>query len=277
MLSTKLTVAAIQFNSGDNIEKNLENLRPMIREARSRGAELITTPENVSLIIDGRDRLFTATQNEQENTAIAFFRQEAIETGAWLLAGSLAIHTGEDRLANRSYLFNPAGEIVSKYDKIHMCNLELSETEVYRESDKYRPGGCAVIALSPWGRLGLTICYDVRFPHLYRLLAKASCKIIMVPVSWLATTGPLHWHVMARARAIETGCFIIGPAQCGEHDGGRRTYGHSLIINPLGQIIAEGSPDKPEILVTQINLDEVDQARRMLPSLKHDCEFDFPY
>ncbi len=188
----------------------------MIRTARDRGADLITLPENVSLMIVGRERLYARAQPENDHPAIKFFSQSARDTGAWILAGSLAIVSDHDRLSNRSYLFNPAGEVAAHYDKIHMFDADLgTPNECYRESANYRSGNAAVIAQTPWGKLGMTICYDVRFPHLYRTLAKAGAAIITVPAAFTVPTGKLHWHVLLRARAIETGCYIIAAAQCG--------------------------------------------------------------
>jgi deaminated glutathione amidase len=275
-MNTKLKVACVQTNSGPEIEDNLVVLAPLIHTARQRGADLITLPENVSLMIEGRDRLYARARPEDDHPAIQFFSRSARETGAWILAGSIPVAAcNHERLANRSYLFNPAGEIAARYDKIHMFDADLGTNEIFRESSKYRSGNTAVLAPTPWGKLGMTICYDVRFPHLYRALAKAGASMIAVPAAFIATTGRLHWHVLLRARAIETGCYIIAAAQCGTHDGGRITYGHSLIIAPSGEIIAEGG-EQPDVIVAEIDLAKVAETRQMLPSLKHDCEFERP-
>lgn len=272
-MKNSITVACLQTNTGPEIEPNLEKLEPMIRTARGRGAELIALPENVNLLVSNRERLFARVRCESTSPAIAFFSRMAKETGAWILAGSIAVKTDHERLANRSYMFNPQGKIAAYYDKIHMFDADVGENESYRESRNYRGGDCAVLASTPWGKVGLTICYDVRFPHLYRTLAKAGARIITVPAAFTATTGRLHWHVLLRARAIETGCFIIAPGQCGEHDGGRLTYGHSLIVAPSGEIIAEAG-EEPDIILTELDLNQVAAARRMLPSLQHDCAFE---
>lgn len=271
-MTSKIVAACIQTNAGPDIGTNLERIAPMICNARERGAELITLPENVSLIIKGRERLFDQARAEEEHPAVHFFKTMSRDTGAWILAGSLAIMTGQDRLANRSYLFNPGGEIVARYDKIHLFDAQLSTEEFYKESANYKSGNCAVTAATPWGTIGMTICYDMRFPHLYRTLAKAGASIITVPAAFAATTGRLHWHVLLRARAIETGCYIVAPAQCGKHDGGRETYGHSLIIAPTGEIMQEAGED-PGIILAQLDLNKVAETRQMLPTLKHDCEF----
>jgi predicted amidohydrolase len=278
-MPSRLIAACIQTNTTPDLAANLERIRPMIREARERGAELITLPENVSLIGAARENLFAQSPQEQDHPAVAFFRAEAKKTGAWILAGSIPVSlegaTEGDRLANRSLMFNPKGEIVARYDKIHMFDAALSDTEVYRESKNYRPGTCAVTAESPWGKIGMTICYDVRFPQLHRALAKAGAAIITIPAAFVATTGRLHWHILVRARAIETGCFIIAPGQCGMHNAGRLSYGHSLIVAPSGQILAEAG-EQPAIITAELDLAEVAEARLKLPNLQHDCDFAFP-
>jgi predicted amidohydrolase len=271
-MTNKVIAACIQTNSGPEIEPNLELIEPMIREARAKGAQLITLPENVSLMICGRDRLFARVRAEAEHPAVKFFSRMAKETDSWILAGSIAVNSGSDRLANRSYLFKPDGSVAAYYDKIHMFDADLSDTESYRESANYRGGDRAVVADTPWGKVGLTICYDLRFPHLHRALAKAGASIITVPAAFTVPTGKLHWHVLLRARAIETGCFVIAPAQCGMHDSGRTTYGHSLIIAPNGEIIAEAG-EEPQIIMAELDMGKVTAARKWLPSLKHDCEF----
>jgi len=274
-MTSRLIAACVQTNTTPDLAANLERIRPMIREARERGAELITLPENVSLIGAQRENLFAQSPREDDHPAIAFFRAEARKTGAWILAGSIPIATDEERLANRSLMFNPKGEIVARYDKIHMFDAKLSDTEVFRESTNYRPGNCAVTAETPWGKIGMTICYDVRFPQLHRALAKAGASIITIPAAFVATTGRLHWHILVRARAIETGCFIIAPGQCGMHNAQRLSYGHSLIVAPSGQILAEAG-EQPCVITAEIDLDEVAEARRKLPNLQHDCDFEFP-
>ncbi len=274
-MGTKILAACLQINGSSDIATNLARIEPMIRQARERGAELIALPENSNIIGAERDKLFTVTRPENEDQAVAFYKRMARETGAWILAGSIAVATEHERLANRSFLFSPTGEIAARYDKIHMFDAELSATETYRESDNYRSGAKAVVADIQKTKIGLTICYDLRFPHLYRALAKAGASIIAAPAAFAATTGKLHWHVLTRARAIETGCFVIAPAQCGTHDGGRQTYGHSLIIAPNGEILAEAG-NTPEIIMAELDLDKVSAARRMLPCLQHDRDFETP-
>jgi predicted amidohydrolase len=274
-MSNRVIAACIQTNATSEIATNLERLEPMIRTARERGAEFITVPENVNLLVCGRERLFARVFNEADDPTLQFFKRMAQKTGAWFLVGSIAMNVGHERLANRSYILNPKGEAVAHYDKIHMFDATLSEKESYRESNNYRSGDRAVIAQTPWGKVGLTICYDLRFPHLHRALAKAGASIITVPAAFAATTGKLHWHVLLRARAIETGCYIVAPAQCGTHDGGRMTYGHSMIVAPSGEIIAEAG-DMPTVITAELDMEKVAEARRMLPSLQHDCNFELP-
>lgn len=270
-----ITVACLQTTAQPNIQANLALIEPMVREARARGADFIALPENVAYMGKGRDKLLANAYTEETHPAIAFFQRMARETGAWILAGSLAIATDHDRLANRSYLFAADGSIAAQYDKIHMFDAVLSEHESYRESENYRGGDRAVIATTPWGKLGLTICYDLRFPHLHRALAKAGARMITIPAAFAYTTGVQHWHVLVRARAIETGCFVIAPGQCGIHEGNRRTYGHSLIVAPSGEILAEAG-DTPGMILATLNLTQVDDHRQKLPCLWHDCDFVHP-
>jgi len=274
-MNGKLIAACIQANAGPDIAENLSAVEPLILEAGKSGARLIALPENVSMMVKGRDKIAAQAKNEGDHPAIPFFAAMAQKTGAWIVGGSLAIAAGDGKFFNRCYLFNPEGNIAARYDKIHMFDADVGTDEKYRESETFRRGERAVVADADFGKLGLTICYDLRFPHLYRALAKAGAAIITAPAAFTATTGALHWHVLLRARAIETGAYILAPAQCGTHDGGRRTYGHSLIIDPLGTIVAEAGVE-PGTITAELDLSKVDEARRMLPSLKHDCEFERP-
>ena len=272
-MSAKLIAACIQTNTTADPAENIARIEPMIREAKERGAKFIALPENTNFMIKGRDRIFAAAKPEDQDIVLAALKNIAKETGTWILVGSLAIAVGEDKLANRSYLLTPEGKVAAHYDKIHLFDVTLSEKEFYRESDNIRPGDKAVTAPMPWGELGLTVCYDLRFPQLYRALAKSGADIITIPAAFTATTGKMHWHVLVRARAIETGCFVLAPAQCGHHDANRETYGHSLIVAPDGKILAEGSADQPEIIMAELDLAEVAALRRAIPSLQHDRNF----
>ncbi|QQP88971.1 carbon-nitrogen hydrolase family protein [Skermanella sp. TT6] len=270
-----LTVACVQVNAGPDIEPNLTAVGDLILRAREAGADFITTPENVSMMVLGRSRVLRRARPEDDHPAVPFFRDMAKRTGAWLLAGSLAVKLDEERVANRSLLFSPEGEIAGRYDKIHMFDVDLARGESYRESATFRPGDRAVLAATPWGGVGMTVCYDLRFAYLYRMLAHAGASVLTVPSAFTVPTGRAHWHVLLRARAIETGCFVVAPAQCGTHDGGRTTYGHSLIISPWGEILADGG-EEPGVVTARLDLEEVAKARAQVPSLKHDRTIEPP-
>lgn len=265
----EVNVACVQLNAGGDVAGNLAVAGGFVRQAASQGTKLIVLPEKVDFLAnqDGLSEAHVAA--ESENVSLPFFSALAKECGVWIVAGSLGIQVGEEKIANRSYVFSPNGEIAAHYDKIHLFDVDLGNGEKYQESAKYKPGEKLVTVSTPWGDLGLTICYDVRFPYLYRALAKAGVKIITVPAAFTVPTGEAHWHILLRARAIETGAFILAPAQCGEHPGGRRTYGHSLIINPWGEILAEAA-NEPGIIMAKLNLQSVSDARQKIPSLRHD-------
>ncbi|MFM2043395.1 MAG: hypothetical protein RLY86_1971 [Pseudomonadota bacterium] len=271
-LSTRLTVAAVQVNAGPEIAPNLAVAGDLVRRARDAGAELVCLPENVSMMVQGRAKIAERARPEETHPALPFFRDLAVETGAWLMTGSLAVALPDGRFANRCYVVDPTGHIVDHYDKIHMFDVDLGGGESYRESATYRPGERAVVAPTPWGGLGLTICYDLRFAHLYRALAKAGARIITVPAAFTVPTGQAHWHVLLRARAIETGCFIIAPAQTGSHDEGRRTFGHALIVAPWGEVLADAG-EEPGIALATLDLSAIDTARGKVPALTHDRAF----
>jgi predicted amidohydrolase len=274
-MSSKLVAACLQITSGPSIEDNLKTIMLLLERAHTHGATLITLPECTDFRTLGQNQRLNTACSEDSHPAIPFFSQAAKKYSAWILVGSLAIRTTSEKLANRSYLFNPDGAIVTRYDKIHMFDADLGEGTTYQESESFQAGDKAVIAETPWGKIGLTICYDVRFPHLYHALAKAGASIITVPAAFTVPTGQMHWHTLLRARAIETGCFILAPAQCGFEADNRPTFGHSLIISPSGKIIAEAG-EKHEIIMAELDLNEVEAARHMLPSLKHDRIFTGP-
>jgi predicted amidohydrolase len=267
--------ALIQMSSGREVGPNIDIACRLVREARGQGAELILTPENTTMVEPKRALILEKAKTEAEHPAIPAFRTLAAETGAWLLIGSLTIKIDERACANRSFLFSPAGEIVARYDKIHMFDVDLADGESYRESATFRPGARAVVADLPFGRLGLTICYDLRFAYLYRSLAHAGASFLSVPAAFTVPTGRAHWHVLLRARAIETGCYVFAPAQCGEHAEGRKTYGHSLVVSPWGEILAEAG-EEPGVILADIDPAKVEEARRMVPALHHDREFAKP-
>ena len=274
-MTDRFTVACVQMTSGREPDANIATAAALIRQAREAGAQLIMTPETTDMI-EPRGRLtFEKAQAEAQHDGLAAFRDLAAELDAWLLAGSLVVRLSADRLANRSFLIAPGGEIAARYDKIHMFDVEIPDGQSYRESRAYQPGGQAITADLPWGRLGLTICYDLRFPQLYRALAKSGAAFISVPAAFTRYTGRAHWHVLLRARAIETGCYVFAPAQCGAHAEGRETYGHSLIVAPWGDVLAEGG-EAPGVITAEVDPAEVAKARAMVPSLGHDRPFGDP-
>lgn len=279
MSGAPFTAALIQFTAGPDPEPNIRAVCEMIRQAREGGADFVMTPEVTNFVAGGRTRRANA-RPESNDPALAAFRELARETGVWLLLGSLVIDiagepgtdAGETRLANRSFLIDPAGAITARYDKIHMFDVDLAGGESYRESSAYRPGNRAVVVATPWGRLGMSVCYDLRFPQLYRALAQAGADFLSVPSVFTVPTGRAHWHVLLRARAIETGAFVLAPAQWGEHQGGRKSYGHSLIVDPWGEVLAEGG-EGVNIVSARIDPARIAEARRMVPSLGHDRGF----
>jgi predicted amidohydrolase len=267
-----LRVGLVQMRTGRDVEKNLADAGSLIREAARQGAQYVQTPEITTLMEMDRARLFAAVRPEEGNAAIARFRALARELGVWLHVGSMAILLGNGKIANRSFLISPAGEIEARCDKIHMFDVQLPGGESYRESKHYQAGDAAVLAELPWGTLGLTVCYDLRFPHLYRALAKAGADFLAIPSAFTRQTGEAHWHVLMRARAIETGCFVFAAAQAGKHESGRETYGHSLIVSPWGEIIAEAGSDA-SVIVADVKPADVEAARQRIPSLQHDRPF----
>ena len=264
--------ACIQVNAGNDLGVNLDKAAALARAAREAGADFVLMPENVAMMEWGRDNLIAKAHTESDHPAIPHFQKLARELGIWLHGGTLHIKLGEGRLANRTYLFDPKGALAAQYDKIHMFDVDLGNGEVYRESATFKPGEAAGTADLPWGRLGLTVCYDLRFPHLYRALAQAGADFITVPAAFTRTTGRAHWHVLLRARAIETGCYVLAPAQCGEHAGGRQTYGHALIVAPWGEVLADAG-EEPGFILAEIDPARVAEARRKVPSLGHDRAF----
>ena len=270
-------LACVQVNAGDDVAANLAAACDFARQAREAGAQLIAFPENVGFMAPDGQGVREAARPEAEHPGLAAFTALAREIEAWLLIGSLAITTDdpEGRVANRSFLVDAGGEIKATYDKIHMFDVSLAGGEDYRESAIFRPGGEAVVAESPFGMLGMTICYDLRFPHLYRRLAKGGAEIIAVPSAFTQATGRAHWYTLLRARAIETGAFVFAPAQCGSHPRGRRTFGHSLIVDPWGAVLAEAG-EQPGVISAEIDLAAYARARAQVPSLTHDRDITGP-
>lgn len=271
-MAGRFRVGLVQTNAGPEVAGNIETVSALIRAARAEGADFVLTPETTGLIAANNASLFEQTRAEDDDPALATFRNLAAELGIVLLIGSLAIKIAPDKLANRSFLIGPDGRIQARYDKIHMFDVDLAGGETYRESRNYQPGAEAVLADLPWGRLGLTICYDLRFPYLYRALAQAGADFLTVPSAFTRQTGEAHWHVLLRARAVETGCFVLAPAQCGRHANKRETYGHSLVVSPWGEVLADGG-EQPGIVLAEIDGNAVAEARARIPALLHDRVF----
>ena len=277
-MSAGFRLACIQTCSGNDMAENIAAASSLVREAHAADADLIALPECVAMMEMGRAKIIAASATVDAHPALAAFRALAAELGVWLLAGSLSVtlgEDGEDRVANRSFLLDRRGAVVAHYDKIHMFDVDLAGGESYRESTTYRPGAAAVLAETPFGRLGMTVCYDLRFPQLYRALAQAGAELLAVPSAFTRQTGAAHWHVLLRARAVETGAYVFAPAQCGTHPKDRTTYGHSLIVDPWGEVLADGG-EEPGFVIAEIDPARVAEARRSLPSLSHDRAFDDP-
>ena len=265
--------ALVQMCATRSVQKNVADAVSFIAEAASAGAQYVQTPECTTLMEIDPVRLRAETGPEEGNAVVAAFSQAAKDNRIWLHIGSMAVAASDGRLANRAYLFAPDGSIAARYDKIHMFDVDLGNGEVYSESKNYCPGGDAVLTALPWGLLGFTICYDLRFPALHRALAKSGAKFIAAPAAFTRVTGEAHWHILLKARAIETQTFIFAAGQAGRHENGRETYGHSLIISPWGEILADAGLE-PGVVIADIDVEQIDQVRRRLPSLTHDRQFD---
>ena len=269
------TVSCIQTCTGLDPSTNIAETLDMVLSAAAEGAQFIATPEMTNVIDMDRKRLLTKVHRQDADPAVSAFARTARQTGTYLLAGSFALVGQDGRLVNRSLLFAPDGSILAHYDKMHMFDVDLPGGERYRESTAYTAGEHAVIVPTRLARIGMTICYDLRFPALYRVLAQAGAEIITIPSAFTRPTGQAHWQVLLQARAIETGCFIVAPAQTGDHESGRKTYGHSLVVSPWGDVIADSGLE-PGIMTARIDLDEVADARRRIPALHHDRHFSSP-
>ena len=275
---TGFVAAAVQMRSGISVAANVAAAEALIRQAAAEGAAYVLTPEMTTVLDRERSRLLAAISTEASDPSLARFRALARELGIHLHIGSMAIKLvgqgkdGEDGVANRAFLIAPDGTVIARYDKIHMFDVDLAGGESYRESRLYRAGDAAVVADLPWTRLGLTVCYDVRFPQLHRALAKAGAEVLAVPAAFTRTTGEAHWHVLVRARAIETGSWVIAAAQGGLHEDGRETYGHSMIVDPWGRIVVE-TEREPGVILGRIEPAESGKARRAIPALANERAF----
>jgi len=266
-------VGLVQMRSGRTPSANIAAAVELIGEAKNAGADYVQTPEMTNILEMKGDSLFAAIVAEEDDAGLATFRELARKLGLWVHVGSLAIKLSPEKAVNRAFLIDPKGEIAARYDKIHMFDVDLANGESYRESRRYRAGELAVTADLPWGRLGVTVCYDLRFPALYRALAEAGAIYLTVPSSFTKQTGEAHWHVLMRARAIENGSFVFAAAQGGKHEDGRSTYGHSLVVDPWGRVLAEGGSE-PGVVLAEIDPSEVAAARSRIPSLQHGRRFE---
>ena len=275
MTSGTLRIACLQTNPGNDFAANLATLTAMTREAASGGAKFVLSAE-YALMMDGSGRTMRERALEPGGEpALSALAGLSRELGVWQLVGSLTLKSDDGRMFNRSLLISAQGALVATYDKIHMFDATLPSGTVIRESSAYRPGERAVLAETPWGPLGMTVCYDLRFPQLYRALARRGAALLAIPSSFQRETGKSHWHVLLRARAIENAAFVIAPALCGDHPGKRMTYGHSLVVDPWGEVLADGG-EAPGIVYADLDLAQVDKIRGMLPSLTHDRPFSPP-
>ena len=275
-MSGGIDIALIQTRTPATARDALAHVEPLIRQAASTGARFILTPEGTNVLEQRRERRDAAVIDEDQDVAVLGLRRLAAELGVWLLIGSAIVRSGrvgEGRAANRSLLVDSSGAITARYDKLHVFDVDLPNGERYRESATVRPGDRAVAANTPWGRLGLTVCYDIRFPHLHRQLAKAGASMIAIPAAFTAPTGEAHWETLLRARAIETGAFVLAPAQGGLHEDGRRTWGRSTVVGPWGEIIAKADHDEPCIVTAKLDMEAVRRARAAVPALTHDRDF----
>lgn len=268
----KFKAALIQMRSGRDVARNFEAASGLIREAHSRGARFVATPEMTNIIEPDRARLNDFAKMEAEDQSVAGFAELAHRLGLWLNIGSLALRSVAERLVNRSLLFSPRGGIVARYDKIHLFDVDLPDGQSLRESQAYEAGCRMGVSKLPWAKVGMTICYDVRFPALYSELARCGAEVITVPSAFTVPTGKAHWHVLLRARAIETGCFVLAAAQGGRHESGRETFGHSLAVSPWGEVLAEAGSE-PGVFIVEVDVSQVADARRRIPALQHKRPF----
>lgn len=266
------TAACLQVNASNDMRANVETAATLARRAVSQGAELVLMPENVAMMEWGRANIIAQARTEEDHPALKAFRDLAKELRVWLHAGSLAVVLPSGKIANRTYVLRPDGTVAAQYDKIHMFDVDLGNGERYAESATFDSGTQAVTVDLPWGKLGLSICYDLRFPHLYRHLGQAGADFLCVPAAFTKVTGEAHWHILLRARAIETGCFVFAPAQTGTHAGERKTFGHALIVNPWGEVLADAGLE-PGVILAKIDGAEVAKARAKIPALKLDAAY----
>jgi deaminated glutathione amidase len=263
----------VQLRSGRTVASNLDKAEALVRRAAKGGAQYVQTPENTGIMELEPELVLAAAESEGKSAPLAWARALARELGIWLHIGSIAIKLDRSHVANRSYLLDPKGSVTARYDKLHMFDVDLAGGESYRESQYFRPGAKAVLADLPFGRFGLSICYDLRFASLYRALAAAGAEIIAIPAAFTKQTGEAHWHVLTRARAIETGAFVLAATQGGLHENGRSTFGHSIVVSPWGEVLAEAG-EEPGVIFADIDLAASEEARARIPAIKHGREFE---
>lgn len=277
-----MRTALLQLCSSDDPVQNANTIVALMQQAKDGGAGFVCTPEVSNIISQDRTHQVAVLETEDTDQTLARLRDAAADLGLWLAIGSLAVKSGDPdgRFANRSFVINPNGDIVGRYDKIHMFDVQVTETETFQESAGFRPGGEAVLVQTPFGTLGLTVCYDLRFPHLHRALAQAGADILLGPAAFSPVTGAAHWEPLLRARAIETGCYTLAAAQTGDHPirsgKPRKTHGHSLAVSPWGEVIVDAGTDPDTIVFVDLDLQEVEKARNRIPALKHDRPFTGP-
>ncbi|MCH7880662.1 MAG: carbon-nitrogen hydrolase family protein [Proteobacteria bacterium] len=275
-MKTTFNAACVQNTATRDIEANIDWVCERIVEAHSEGADFIALPETVGLIEPVSEQIPDLCFEQENDAGLAAFRAQARDLEVSILVGSQLIKVPDGRIVNRSFLLDDKGEISAHYDKLHLFDIQLSNGEFYRESDVIAPGDKAVVATTPWGKLGMTVCYDLRFAALYRALAQNGAQFITIPSAFTQTTGKAHWHMLVRARAIETGCYIIAPNQCGHHVDRRASWGHSLIVDPWGKVLADAGAE-PGIVYAEIDLSSVERAHRKIPALTHDRAFSIEY
>ena len=276
MTTGTFRAAAIQMRSTMDPHRNIADLSAQVAEAVSAGAQYVQTPEMTGALVRDRTALKAMLHDEAVDPVVKVASELAAKHGIHLHIGSTAVDAGDGMVANRAFLFGPRGDVLARYDKIHMFDVDLDNGESWRESRTYKPGQQAVVAALPFARLGLGICYDVRFPELYQALALAGANVLSVPAAFTRQTGMAHWHVLLRSRAIENGAFVIAAAQGGIHEDGRETYGHSVIVDPWGRILAEADHDEPAVIVADVAVNESRKARAKIPNLSNRRSFDLP-
>ncbi len=271
-----IDIALIQSRTPTTQDAALAHITPLVREAAAGGAQLIVTPEGTNLLQRDRADLTATVRPLEEDVCVSGLRAQAAELAVWLLIGSAMVRRDDGKIANRSVLVSPGGEVVATYDKVHLFDVDLAGGERYRESTSFEPGDRAVVAQAAGVRLGLSVCYDLRFAALYRALAHAGAQALTIPAAFTQPTGAAHWEILIRARAIETGSFVLAAAQGGQHEDGRATWGHSLVVSPWGEIVAEADHDEPAVVRASLDLEAVTRARASIPALSHDRAFAAP-